>query len=205
MLVFSLVFACLLAGSLGAQNAADWDLLSVPGLWEDAPGGKYAKYDGFAWYRCFVKVPAAWKGDDLSLTAHKIDNCHEAYFNGVKIGGMGSFPPSYKNGYSEQPASYTVSAKDARPGEYNLVAFRIYDHDSKGRFRGSPPILANEAQAIALKGQWQFRTGDNLAWAREKIEGVPKGAAFLKVESAAEVTKRFFPAKAGNPLSPAEA
>src|SRR5262249_10246104 len=79
-----------------------WSALDVPGAWQDVPGGKFGKYHGIAWYRCFVKVPAAWKGDDLTLTVQKIDDCHEAYFNGIKIGGQGSFPPNYQNGYSEQ-------------------------------------------------------------------------------------------------------
>src|SRR5215510_7972006 len=133
-----------------------WSLLDVPGAWKDAPGGKFAKYDGVAWYRCFVKVPAAWKGDDLTLTVQKIDNCHEAYFNGVKIGGQGFFPPNYKDAFNDPTASYTIPAKLVRAGEFNMVAVRVYDHEGKGGFRGAPPIFGNETQAIALKGPWQF-------------------------------------------------
>ncbi len=185
------------------QGAA-WTLLDVPGAWEDAPGGQLAKYDGYAWYRCFVNVPAAWKGDDLSLTLHKIDNCHEAFVNGVKVGGQGSFPPLYRDGVVEQPGSYTAAAKLVRPGEYNLIAVRVYDHDGKGGFRGAPPFLGNETHAIALKGPWRFRTGDNLDWVKEKIDGTPKDATFFKVETMADVTRRFFPSGGTDPLTPAE-
>src|SRR5262245_55263305 len=178
-----------------------WSVLDVPGPVAGPAGGK------FAWYRCFVKVPAAWKGDDLSLTVHKTDNVHEAFVNGVKIGGQGAFPPAYKNGATDTPVSYTVPGKLVRAGEYNLIAIRVYNHDGgKGGFRGAPPVLGNETQAIALKGAWQFRTGDSLAWATDKIDGVPKAATFLKVENVADVTKRLFPAKQGpGPLAPADA
>src|SRR5262245_6318210 len=207
-LLFSVLASALVAVTCLPQpndKGGGWTLLDVPGAWEDAPGAKFAKYDGIAWYRCFVKVPAAWKGDDLTLTVNKIDNCHEAYFNGTKIGEQGFFPPNYKDGYMEQPASYTVPAKLVRAGEYNLLAGRIYDHEGKGGFRGAPPILANEAQAMALKGPWQFRTGDNLDWAREPIAGIPKEATFIQVEGTADVLKRFLPTKMPGPLSPAEA
>src|SRR6476660_2286905 len=111
-----------------------WTQLPVPGAWEDVGGEKFAKYDGFAWYRCVVKVPAAWQGEDLALTVHSIDNCHEAYINGIKIGGQGAFPPKYKNGVSQTPTSYTVPAKHVKPGEANLIAIRVFDKEGKGGF-----------------------------------------------------------------------
>lgn len=182
-----------------------WTLLPVPGAWEDVSGGRYAKYDGIAWYRCVVKVPASWRGDDLALTVHHIDNCHQAFFNGVKIGEAGSFPPAYRNGLSTRPVSYTIPAKQVRPGAENVIAIRICDHDGRGGFKGAAPFLSNDAQAIALKGDWLFRTGDDLAWA--KLAEHPAGVAvFGKVEETAAISKRFFPQQSeAGPLSPAEA
>ncbi len=194
---------CSFIAPLASQGKTEgWTLLDVPGSWGDAPGGKFAKHTGIAWYRCYVKVPATWKGDDLSLTVHKIDNCHEAYVNGVKVGGLGSFPPLYTYGLSEQPASFTVPAKVVRAGELNLLAIRIYS-PGKGGFRGAAPILANETQAIALKGAWQFRTGDDPSWAKEMPEKTD--AVFSRVEDAAAVSRRFFADRGDKPLSPAEA
>jgi putative heme-binding domain-containing protein len=193
-----------LVGNADEDKAASWTLLDVPGVWEEAPGGKFANYDGFAWYRCTVKVPVAWKDEDLSLTVQSIDNSHEAYFNGTKIGGAGSFPPKYKSGLSDRPTSYTVNHKLVRAGDYNVVAIRIYDQDGRGGFKGAAPILANETQAIGLKGPWQFRTGDDLAWAKP-AEKAPTSAVFAKVEDAAFVHKRYYPKVGAKPLSAAEA
>lgn len=187
--------------------ARDWTPLEVPGAWEDVGGTRFKKYDGIAWYRCFVKVPLGWKGDDLALTVHRIDNCHEAYFNGVKVGGQGEFPPRFRNGLSDRPASYTIAAKHVRPGEDNHIAIRIYDDGGPGGFVGAAPYIANDARAIALKGKWLFRTGDDPAWARlESGRGQESVASFSRIEDAAALARRFFPVKGGlKGRSPAEA
>lgn len=189
------------------KPSKDWTPIDVPGAWEEVGGERFKSYDGIAWYRCFVKVPAGWKGDDLSLTIHRVDNCHEAYFNGIKVGGQGSFPPRFKNGLSDQPASYTVAARHVRPGEFNLIAIRVYDDGGRGGFVGAPPYLANDAQAISLKGKWLFRTGDDPAWAAQAgVRGQESGVSFSRIEDAAALARKFFPAKSGaKPLSPAEA
>ena len=181
-----------------------WTQLSVPGNWEKTGGKRFANYDGIAWYRCHVKVPATWKGDELALTLHQIDNCYQVFFNGHKIGEAGSFPPGYRNGVSDRPISYTIPAKQVKPGQYNLIAIRVYDHDGRGGFKGAAPMLANDARAIALKGKWQFRTGDDLSW--KEIADVDKETTFVKVENAVAVSGRLFPNKSGQDgLSPKEA
>ncbi|MCI0457098.1 MAG: c-type cytochrome [Gemmataceae bacterium] len=187
-----------------AGPGSDWGTINVPGAWQNAPGGKLAKYDGFAWYRCSVKVPGSWKGDDLSLAVQSIRNSYEVYFNGIKLGGSGTFPPDYRDGSSGEPYSYSVPAKHVRPGEANLIAVRVYNAKAPGGFTGPAPFLANDAQAIALQGAWQFRTGDDLAWAK-RGDGALPGATFARVEETAAVSKRLSGGKLGRgPLSPAE-
>ena len=52
--------ALLLAGPhIPAQDfSSSWQPLAVPGSWEDNAKDQLGKYDGFAWFRCWVKVPA---------------------------------------------------------------------------------------------------------------------------------------------------
>ena len=136
--------------------------MPVPGYWEQDP--RYAGYDGFAWYRCTIRVPGSWKGKDLTLMVPALDNSHESYFNGEKVGGAGSMPPKYANGLdSEKPC--TVPVKLVRPGQWNLLAIRAYDAGGAGGFRDGPPTLACGAETIRLEGAWEFRTGDDLKWA----------------------------------------
>ena len=126
---------------LAQEPTTSWQPLSVPGFWQD-PRGKLAKYDGFAWYRCWVKVPADWKGSDLlTLFVEAVRNVHEVYFNGVRVGGVGSFPPGFRDA-TETANSYTIADKDVRPGAYNFLAVRVYGQAGKGGFKGTAPATS---------------------------------------------------------------
>ena len=164
-----------LKGSLGRPPT-----VRVPGYWED--NGRYAGYDGFAWYRCWVRVPEAWADKDLTLMVPAVDNSHESYFNGHKVGGAGAMPPNYQSGLdSEKPC--TVSAELVRPGQWNLLAVRVYDAGGAGGFRDGPPVLSRGDQRIKLEGRWEFRTGDHPDCAKMPESDVdPRTAAFDKVE-----------------------
>ncbi|MFQ5731664.1 MAG: PVC-type heme-binding CxxCH protein [Planctomycetaceae bacterium] len=146
-----------------------WTPLPVPGTWDATATGalkaRLRKYDGFAWYRCAVTIPRSWKGKTLQLHVEKIDDAHEAYFNGVKIGSAGTFPPKHTSGLSHS-SRYAVPAKIVRPGGNNVVAIRLYDHDGRAGFKGAAPTLIAGKQAIALNGVWEFRTGDDVRWAK---------------------------------------
>ena len=188
------------AGSRSACDLANWadagfilkgsagrhPTIRVPGYWDR--GGRYAGHDGFAWYRCFVKVPAAWKGKDLTLNVVAVDNCHESFVNGQKVGGAGSMPPNYRNGLdTEKPC--TVPAKLVRAGEWNVLAIRVYDAGGAGGFRDAAPILSLGDQAIRLEGPWQFRLGDHPDWPKEApaAKAIEKsGAAFTEAAAIAK-------------------
>ena len=191
-----LTLLCLLACCLPAVSFADdsdWSTLPVPGVWEQATGGKFEKYDGIAWYRCSVKVPLDWKGRDLQLKVHKIDNAYEVYVNGQKVGGEGTFPPNYKSGLSDRALSLTVPADAVRVGEWNTVAIRIFDNDGLGGFKGDAPFIGDDVRAIELKGDWQFRTGDDPKWAKLDAAVKPAIATFTKMEEIAVIGGRNKP------------
>ena len=67
------LFFCFLAASTSAADSG-WTRLRVPGFWEKEYGGTLPAHDGYAWYRCFVKVPSEWKGATLSLELGRIDD-----------------------------------------------------------------------------------------------------------------------------------
>jgi len=186
-------------------TVADWRPLAVPGTWEDGAG---LKYDGVAWYRCFVRVPADWTGKTVTLAVEQVDNAHEAYFNGARVGGAGSFPPAYQNAVAAENR-YVVPGEQLKPGAWNAVAIRVYDHEGRGGFKGAAPQLGTEQQHIRLSGQWQFRTGDELAWATltEIGTGPPASATFTTVEAGPVPLGSRGHEMAGRaqPLSPAEA
>ncbi len=55
-------------------DCPDWTPLAVPASWEKGRGGILDAYDGIAWYRCFVRVPAEWRGETLYLELGQIDD-----------------------------------------------------------------------------------------------------------------------------------
>jgi putative membrane-bound dehydrogenase-like protein len=178
-----------------------WVPLLVPGTWDDNATGdlqtRLKKYDGFAWYRCAITVPRGWKGKALQLHVEKIDDAHEAYFNGVRIGGAGAFPPNYKSGIAFS-GRYTVPAKIVQPGKNNLLAIRVYDHDGRGGFKGAAPTLINGNKAIALNGRWEFRTGDDVTWAKGPTVRKDVGIYWRVMDTAVALKS----AKAGSGLDP---
>ena len=152
----------LLSGVGAGAQESGWRLVSVPGAWEETAK---LTYDGFAWYRCAVKLPPDWRGQTILLAVASVDNAHEAFVNGAKVGGAGKFPPQYQNGI-EADSRYSLPADSLRFGEANVIAIRVYDHEGRGGFKGDAPIVGTDKQHIRLEGQWEFRTGDDLAWAR---------------------------------------
>jgi putative membrane-bound dehydrogenase-like protein len=146
-----------------ADAATSWRTLSVPGTWEQH-AKDLANYDGFAWYRCEVKIPENWKGRGSYLYIEKIDNASECFINGVKVGVSGAMPPKYANGV-ENMHRYVIPPTAIKPGEMNVVAIRVYDEGGAGGFKGGAPQVVGGNEAISLEGNWQFRVGDDLNWA----------------------------------------
>jgi putative membrane-bound dehydrogenase-like protein len=142
-----------------------WNPLMVPGTWDDRTENGLSGYDGIAWYRCQVRPPADWSERDWELVVEKVDNAYEAYVDGTKIGGGGSFPPNFANGLEEKNR-HPIPKALRRVGEWLVVSIRVYDQDGKGGFKGRAPVLRSGDRVIAMTGEWQFRLGDNPAWAR---------------------------------------
>ena len=67
----ALLLLLLVNTTSGQDYTAAWQPLAVPGAWEDNAKNTLAKYDGYAWFRCWVKVPADWRGTDLALISSK--------------------------------------------------------------------------------------------------------------------------------------
>ena len=175
----SAIAVCLLALLSAAPPRAvkdAWQLVPIPDTWKVPPAGKLASPDGFAWYRCLVKIPASWKGKDLDLFAEPVDDARAVYFNGVQVGAAGTFPPRYRSGLGE-PARHKVVKQHVRPGAWNLIAVRVYYSDGRSNFGVAAPVVLCDKEAIRLEGQWQAHAGDNAAWAKGPDKPADVGGA----------------------------
>lgn len=197
---------CLLFPTLGllafsfAADTDGWTSLRVPGTWEQQGEGKFAKHAGYAWYRCYVKVPDSWVGlklyaDSLVLAVSKVDGAHEVYVNGRKLGSAGTLPPQYASGL-DTVRRYKVPPGLLQKGVTNVVALRVYRQGGTGGFQGIAPVLSSYEHEIKLEGQWEFRIGDDPAWALKPVDRKPAVALFEKVEEASfplEPTRELIP------------
>ncbi len=119
-----------------------WAEIEVPQRWEDAG---YSDYDGYAWYRTRLKIPAklakVWEKERLGIIIGGIDDCDEIYLNDVKIGGSGQFPPGYKTAWNEKrvysiPQYRVIFWFIKKPvfnrEDENVLAVRVYDGGDDG-------------------------------------------------------------------------
>ncbi|WNJ18911.1 alpha/beta fold hydrolase [Pontibacter sp. G13] len=131
---------------------SDWESISGESVWE---GQGYPEYDGFAWYRQAVFIPAEWEEQatlegGLVLDLGAIDDADETYWNGELIGTTGAFPPEYVGAY-EQKRSYTIPADLVKFGKRNVIAVRAYDHVGGGGLYGTDKNLRIKGMADALE------------------------------------------------------
>lgn len=161
----------------GGKNAArrpqpTWYPLHVSGAWENDPSGRWKNYDGIAWYRCYVHVPASWKSRETTLEIERVDNAYEAYVNGTKV-GQGDF---------DHGDRHIVPEACLRAGAWNKVAVRVDDWGGLGGFRGKAPIISSGTEAISLEGSWEFCTDDDSHFAKwSGTEDVPALGRFDRV------------------------
>ena len=118
-------------------NDADWQNISVGTPWETVIGD----YDSIAWYRktlvidrktyrCAVKC-----GGGMVLHIGKIDDADETYFNGIKIGAMGEFPPAKITAWDVERA-YIVPRNIINWHHPNVIAVRVADWGGGGGMYG---------------------------------------------------------------------
>ncbi len=106
----------------------DWKVVRVPSTW-DTHGD--AASNAFGWYRRRLRIPADLARTGFVLPLGKLDDVDEAFLNGVKIGGLGSFPPTYSTAWS-QVRSYKVPPGVAKGDGSDVLAVRVYNGAGQG-------------------------------------------------------------------------
>jgi len=88
-------------------------------------------YNGFAWYRKSVFIPAAWRGKKLMLATGRIANWARIFLNGKPLGEGKRNPPSTR----EIPAGLLEFGRE------NVLAIQVYNHNNFGGITGGPLAL----------------------------------------------------------------
>ena len=132
-------------------NTADWPSMNLPQYFETAG----LKMDGAIWFRKEIEVPQSWAGRSLELNLAAIDDFDTTYFNGTKVGGIGSETPDSYN----VPRHYKIPAGLVRAGK-NVIAVRVFDSAGEGGF--GPGIMSlrpseGAEEAVSLAGPWSYK------------------------------------------------
>lgn len=153
-----LLLALLRAGSAHAATTSGASLLLDHG-WEAADGdptgglaglerlpwrpadpiSEQAPRDGIRWYRLRVDL-ASFGGNAVAFAAPSARDADETYFEGVKIGGQGSFPPQVDRAnlvFRLYPIPASLSAP---PGPKTLL-IRVYHGRRDGTVFRTPPLI----------------------------------------------------------------
>lgn len=117
-----------------------WSDIQVP---DD--GAQFADYDGFGWYRLNFSLPADAEGTNLVASLGFLDDVDEAFLNGVRIGGSGSFGPTPKSQWFAKRL-YPIPASAPIFGGTNTLAVRLLDiNGGGGWYKGPVAIYSKDA------------------------------------------------------------
>jgi beta-galactosidase len=105
-------------------NDSSWQLVKLPSNWERH--SNYTDDNVYGWYRHELTIPAELQGKDIYINAGKIDDVDETYFNGVKVGGLGSFPPNYVTAW-DIFRHYKVPHDIIHYGKKNTISIKVFD------------------------------------------------------------------------------
>lgn len=142
-----------------------WKELTLPVRWSQHGDQKPHSY---GWYRRRFVVPQFARGKDVLLLIGKVDDVDETYVNGVKVGGMGSFPPAYASAW-EAIRRYRVPASLLKGDGSDVVAIRVYNGEGDAGIYepAHAPRRSGPFDADAEGGTAQGYTLGGIGWYRK--------------------------------------
>lgn len=159
-------------------NESGWEEIELPRHCHPSIGPLDAK--SFGWYRRGIEVPRGLKGKRMTVYLGRADDVDEAFFNGVRIGGSGKFPPSARGAHHVHRL-YEVPARLVRWGGGNRVAVRVYSSRNRGGlFRGAGRGRSGPFDSESVGGPGVAHAVGGTGWYRKRFR-VPAGARERRV------------------------
>jgi hypothetical protein len=131
-----------------ATGQGGWEAIKVDDTWG---AQSHPLQAGYAWYRRHIHITTApGASPDIALVIPAVDDIYELYWNGVRVGGLGTFPPqvSFKIALPAQ----TYSLGPIRDGVLAVrvlkLPFASNDSGTGGGFEGPPRVGSPEAIAM---------------------------------------------------------
>ena len=188
--------------STGTAFAAEWRTVDVPGKVE---------FTGHAWFRTWVKPHASYFskherdlwGESTLIGIKGVPGAHEVFVNSVKLGTAGGFPPEYKDG-RDGNFRHKIPPGTLVKDQWNEIAFRMYNPAGPGGFVAEAPFMMNYFWEVEFTGKWEFRSGDDPAFAGKTLKDRPKTSSFDKFHESSRILGATANFITGEKLSPAE-
>lgn len=138
-------------GDAGPELPRDARSVTVPAKWE--PQG-FPTLNNFAWYYRSFTLPDRLRGDDFVLVLGRVDDLHEVFLNGEKIGGTPRIENRYIGGNEwRELRAYRVPHTLLR-GK-NDLAVRVFDAVYDGGIYEGPVGL----MTVSAFEQWRSGQG----------------------------------------------
>ena len=146
-----------------------WQTVRLPTHWSTHTRGDIVNKVG--WYRRRITIPTALRGQDIVIQLGKVDDADETFVNGVKVGGMGAFPPAYTTAWTAS-RRYRVPARLLNDDGTNLIAVRDYNGEGDaGIYEAAGPALrSGPFDSEAVGGASQGYTVGGVAWYRKTFQ-----------------------------------
>lgn len=152
-----------------------WETVELPCAWE--VHSNYTQDNVYGWFRRHIEIPAEIKGRDFDLRLGRIDDVDEAFVNGVRIGGMGSFPPDFATAWNQNRV-YRVPASLLRGDGTDVVAVRVFDGIGTGGICDATPEPIRVGPFDTVESPGQRDTGyvlGGIGWYRKTFTLPPSG------------------------------
>lgn len=108
---------------------SDWQQVTLPDNWE-----RHSNHTGenvYGWFRRRIDLPEICREKDFDLLLGRIDEVDEAWLNGERIGGTGSFPPKFLSG-ADVIRRYRVPTSLVKGDGSDVLAVRVFDKSRSG-------------------------------------------------------------------------
>ncbi len=146
-----------------------WQTVQLPTHWSTHTKGSIVNQ--FGWYRRHLTIPESLRGKDVILLLGKMDDADETFVNGVKVGGMGTFPPAYTTAWTAT-RRYLVPARLLNNDGTNVIAVRDYNGDGDAGIYAAagPEERSGPFDSGAVGGASQGYTVGGVAWYRKTFQ-----------------------------------
>ncbi len=132
-----------------------WTTANPELAWREVTQGSIERPEVSIWFRCTVRLPGEWIANDITrLSVSDTTNEIAAWMNGTPLVRVSADPSS----------QLQVPAESIVADDINLLVIRR-ETAASSDYQMTPPALINGGKELPLKGRWQFRIGDDPAWA----------------------------------------